>query len=66
MGNDCLKEERNMAQVGIGKLDTSRITVSEITDKSIKDNITACSKCGLGSFQPPSGKCIFCGCKLPN
>ena len=54
-----------MIKKGLGKLDASRITVSEITDKSIRDNITACSKCGVGSFQSPSEKCIFCGCKLP-
>ncbi len=66
MGNDYLKGERNMAQVEIGKLDASSITVREITNKSLRDNITAWSKCGLGSFQPPSEKCIFCGCKLPN
>ncbi len=44
----------------------ANITVGEITNDSIRKAITACPKCGVGSFQPPSKKCIFCGCKLPN
>ena len=48
------------------KIDRSGITVGEITNESIRKSITACLKCGVGSFQSPSEKCIFCGYKLPN